>query len=114
MDKKRLKKLIRGKESRNHGAKSKSKGQKRKDNFAPGDIVVYDSIIKDPVWKDENDGKIYLCLGSAAEAELGSLGTLISGSFPDLRIIAVLEEGGDVKYVLPDELSPAGKQDEET
>ena len=112
MDKKRLKKLIRGKESRSRAGKSK--GQKRKNNFAPGDIVVYDSIIKDPVWKDENDGKIYLCLGSVAEAELGPLGTLISGSFPDLRIIAVLEDGGDVKYVLPDELSPAGKQDEET
>ncbi len=112
MDKKRLKRLIRGKESPNRGGKSK--GQKRKNNFAPGDIVVYDSIIKDPLWKDENDGKIYLCLGSVESEELGTLGTLISGSFPDLRVIAVLEEGGDVKYVLPDELSPAGKKDEET
>ena len=76
--------------------------------------MIYDSIIKDPVYKDENDGKIYLCLGSVEAGECGHLGTLISGSFPDLRIIAVLESGGDVSYFLPDELSPAGKKDEET
>ena len=112
MDKKRLKKLIRGKGNPNRGGKLK--GRKRKNSFAPGDIVVYDSIIKDPLWKDENDGKIYLCLGSVESGELGTLGTLISGSFPDLRVIAVLEDDGDVKYVLPDELAPAGKNDEET
>ena len=78
----------------------------------PGDIVVYDSIIKDSLWKDENDGKIYLCLGNVEEPELGALGTLISGSFPDIRVIAVLQSDGDISYFLPDELSPAGELDE--
>ena len=53
---------------------------------------------------DENDGKIYLCLGDAKSKELGNLGDLLSGSFPTVRIVAVLEGAGDVSFFLRDEL----------
>ena len=77
----------------------------------PGDIVVYNSIIED-AWRDEKDGKVYLCLGDAETNELGNIGAVLSGSFGDLRIIAVLESDGDINFFLPEELSRAGDQDE--
>ena len=61
---------------------------------------------------DEKDGKVYLCLGHAASSELGNLGPILSGSFSDLRVIAVLEDGGDVNFFLPDELALAETPDE--
>lgn len=79
----------------------------------PGDIVIYNSIVED-VWKDEKDGKLYLCLGDAGKDELGTIGSVISGSFSDLRIIAVLEEGGDVNFFLQEELAPAGARNEKS
>lgn len=64
-------------------------------------------MVKDALFQDENDGKIYLCLGDAEGDELGVLGSILSGSFHDLRVIAVLEDCGDVHFFLPEELEPA-------
>ena len=107
MEKKRLKQLIRGNGKLHRGKRIRSK-ESVSNSLLPGDIVIYNSIVEDVIYTDPNDGKIYLCLGDAASNELGSLGNLISGSFSDLRIIAVLESGGDVSFFLPEELSPAG------
>ena len=62
---------------------------------------------------DENDGKVYLCLGNAESKELGKVGDFISGSFPSVRIMAVLESGGDVNFFLPEELVFAKEGDEQ-
>ena len=111
MDKKRLKKLIRGKENQSRAEKSKGTKSESK-QFVPGDIVVYNSIAKDPYNKDENDGRIFLYLGNAGSPELGSLGCSISGSFPDVKIVAVLKSDGDICYFLPHELSHSGDSNE--
>ena len=111
MEKKRLKQLIRGKGKPNRAGRIRGKEAARSKKFAAGDIVVYSSIVKDALFKDENDGKIYLCLGDAESDELGVLGNLLSGSFNDLRVIAVLEDCGDVHFFLPEELEVAKKND---
>jgi hypothetical protein len=107
MEKKKLKQLIRGK-GNHHRVKRKRVKESVNNPLLPGDIVIYNSIIDDAVYADPNDGKIYLCLGDADSSELGNLGNLISGSFSDLRIIAVLESAGDVNFFVADELIPAG------
>ena len=112
MEKKRLKQLIRGKGKQNPGERTRGKEAARSKEFEAGDIVIYSSMVKDALFKDENDGKIYLCLGDAESDELGVLGSLLSGSFNDLRVVAVLEDCGDVHFFLPEELEAAKKNDE--
>lgn len=73
--------------------------------MGPGDILVYNPITTDALHVDENDGKMYLCLGEASSEELGKLGAALSGSFSSIRIVAVLEEDGEVNYFLDEELS---------
>jgi hypothetical protein len=107
----RKKRPIRESENPNRAEKLKETGKSADDIFLPGDIVIYNSIVED-AWRDENDGKVYLCLGDAGSEELSNIGNILSGSFSDLRIIAVLEDDGDVKFVLQDELSPAGVKNE--
>ena len=74
-------------------------------DLSPGDILIYESIIKDTCYVDEAKGKIYLCLGEAAQNELGQLGEVLSSSFASIKIIAVLEPTGDVDFFLSEELS---------
>ena len=69
-----------------------------------GDILEYRSVVRDPVHIDERDGKMYLCLGDASSKELGKLGAALSGSFSSIKIVAVLEECGEVNYFLDEEL----------
>ena len=80
--------------------------------MGPGDILVYNSITTDALHVDENNGKMYLCLGEASSEELGKLGTALSGSFSSIRIFAVLEEDGEVNYFLNEELSLIRENDE--
>ena len=63
---------------------------------------------------DENDGKVYLCLGDAESEELGKVGDFISGSFPSIKVMAVLESGGDVSFFLSEELVLAKEGDEQS
>jgi hypothetical protein len=78
----------------------------------PGDILVYSPIVLDPIHVDENSGKMYLCLGEASSKELGKLGDALSNTFSSIKIVAVLEEGGEVDYFLEDELKLVRKKNE--
>jgi len=111
VEKKRLKQLIRGKGKRNRAERTRDKESGNK-KFVPGDIVIYSSMVNDAFYQDENDGKIYLCLGDVESDELGVLGSLLSGSFNDLRVVAVLEDCGDVHFFLPEELKAAEDNNE--
>jgi hypothetical protein len=100
---------------------TRKKGNLRKDEslakepesaLSAGDIVIYSSIVENALFIDENDGKVYLCLGNAESEELGKVGAYLSGSFPSIRIMAVLESGGDVSFFLPEELVLARERDE--
>jgi len=70
--------------------------------------------VENALFIDENNGKVYLCLGDAESEELGNVGAFISGSFPSVRIMAVLESGGDVSFFLPGELVLAEEVDEQS
>ena len=76
-----------------------------------GDILVYHSIVKDAVHVNENDGKMYLCLGEASSEELGQIGDALSGTFSSIKIVAVLGESGVVDYFLDEELKLVDNND---